>query len=69
MSLHNRRRMLRDVCTRRCLTGMGSDYIKMCTKNESLRLWSARRPSDVSLRPFPKTNWLFRYFGYSAGHE
>ena len=34
----------------------------------SLRLRSTRRPSDVYLRPFPKTNWLFRSFAYSAGH-
>ena len=65
MSLHNRRRMLRALCTGRCLRGMGPEYKKkMCTKNESLGLQSARRPSDVYLRPFPKTNWLFRSFAY-----
>ena len=37
--------------------------------NDSLRLWITRRPSDVYLRPFPKTNWLFSSFAYSAGHE
>ena len=28
MSLHNRRRMLRAVCTRRCLSGMGPKYME-----------------------------------------
>ena len=69
MTLHNRRRMQRVVCTRRCLRGMGPNYMKrMFATNESLGLRSARRPNDLHLKPC-KTNWLSRSFAYCAGQD
>ena len=69
MTLHNRRRMLRTVCTRRCLRGMRPNYMeRMFATNESLGLWSARRPRDLHLNPC-KTNWLSRSFAYCTGQD
>ena len=69
MTPHNRGRIHRAVYTRRCLRGMDPDYMKrMFVTNESLGLRSARRPSDLHLKPC-KTNWLSRSFAYCAGQE
>ena len=69
MTLHSRRRMLRTMCTRRCLRGIGPNYMeRMFATNESLGLRSARRPSDLHLKPC-KTNWLSRSFAYCAGQD
>ena len=42
MTLHSRRRMQRAVCIRRCLQGMGPNYMKgMFVMNESLA-WASK---------------------------
>ena len=69
MTLHNRRRMLRTVCTRRSLGSMDPNYMeRMFATNESLGLRSARRSRDLHLNPC-KTNWLSRSFTYCAGQD
>ena len=65
----NRRRMMRMIVLRRCLSGRCPTYLRnLLRTNEDLGRRSTRRNKNLYL-PVPKSNWLARSFTYRASQD
>ena len=65
----NRKRMMRMIVMRRCLSGRCPTYLRnLLRTNEDLGRHSTRRNKNLYL-PVPKSNWLARSFTYRAGQD